>query len=189
MNYIEHLEKHCGEIKGSLELEDMMQENIQFLKFENAPTDNTYTATSLGLLWNSLQFEDGRIAHQEVMMSVKQPEAEEDVIELLWRLTTHALETGQAFELGEFYSMPETVFGQYGFAGVYVTAPFYFDESFFIHHGDASFDEPEHVLPVWFVPIFESEADYLEQQGMDAFDEIMDATEDELLDLARQPLI
>lgn len=138
MNYIEHLEKHCGEIKGSLELEDMMQENIQFLKFENAPIDNTYTATSLGLLWNSLQFEDGRIAHQEVMMSVKQPEAEEDVIELLWRLTTHALETGQAFELGEFYSMPETVFGQYRFAGVYVTAPFYFDETFFVHTGDAS---------------------------------------------------
>lgn len=189
MNYIEHLEKHCGEIKGSLELEDMMEENIQFLKFENAPIDNTYTATSLGLLWNSLQFEDGRIAHQEVMMSVKQPEAEEDVIELLVQLTTHALETGQAFDLGEFYGMPETVFGQYGFAGVYVTAPFYFDETFFVHTGDASFEEPDHVLPVWFVPIFESEADYLEQQGIEAFEEKLFETQDELLDLTRQPLI
>ncbi|WP_026828562.1 suppressor of fused domain protein [Exiguobacterium artemiae] len=189
MNYIEHLEKHCGEIKGSLELEDMMEENIQFLKFENAPIDNTYTATTLGLLWRPLQFEEERFYHQELMMSVKQPEAEEDVIELLWRLTTHALETGQTFELGEFYSMPKTVFGQYGFAGVYVTAPFYFDESFFIHRGDTEFDEPEHVLPVWFVPIFESEADYLEQHGVDAFDEIIDATEGELLDLTRQPLI
>ena len=70
-----------------------------------------------------------------------------------------------------------------------MTAPFYFDESFFIHHGDASFDEPEHVLPVWFVPIFESEADYFEQHGAEDFDEIIDATEDELLDLTRQPLI
>lgn len=51
MNYIEHLEKHCGEIKGSLELENMMEENIQFLKFENAPINATYTATSLGLRW------------------------------------------------------------------------------------------------------------------------------------------
>lgn len=189
MNYIEHLEKHCGEIKGGLELEDMMEENIQFLKFENAPINATYTATSLGLLWHSLQFEDGRIAHQEVMMSVKQPEAEEDVIELLVQLTTHALETGQAFDLGEFYSMPETVFGQYGFAGVYVTAPFYFDETFFVHTGDASFEEPDHVLPVWFVPIFESEAEYLEQQGIEAFEAKLFETEDELLDLTRQPLI
>ena len=93
MNYIEHLEKHCGEITGNLELEDMMEQNIQFLKFENAPINESYTATSLGLLWHSLQFEDGQFAHQEVMMSVKQLEAEEDVIELLWRLTTHALET------------------------------------------------------------------------------------------------
>jgi len=166
-----------------------MEENIQFLKFEIAPINATYTATSLGLLWHSLQFEDGRIAHQEVMMSVKQPEAEEDVIELLWRLTTHALETGQAFDLGEFYSMPETVFGQYGFTGVYVTAPFYFDETFFVHTGDASFEEPDHVLPVWFVPIFKSEADYLEQQGIEAFEEKLFETEDELLDLTRQPLI
>lgn len=70
-----------------------------------------------------------------------------------------------------------------------MTAPIYFDESFFIHHGDAEFDEPEHVLPVWFVPIFESEADYLEKHGVDAFQEIIDATERELLDLTRQPLI
>lgn len=34
------------------------------------------------------------------MMSVKQPEAEEDVTELLWRLTTHDLETGRVFDLG-----------------------------------------------------------------------------------------
>jgi len=46
MNYIEHLEKHCGEIKGSLELENMMEENIQFLKFENAPINATCPVSS-----------------------------------------------------------------------------------------------------------------------------------------------
>ena len=49
--------------------------------------------------------------------------------------------------------------------------------------------EPEHVLPVLVVSIFEWEVDYLEQHGAEDFDEIIDATEDELLDLTRQPLI
>ncbi|MCT4780588.1 suppressor of fused domain protein [Exiguobacterium soli] len=70
-----------------------------------------------------------------------------------------------------------------------MTAPFYFDETFFVHTVDASFEEPDHVLPVWFVPIFESEADYLEQQGIEAFEEKLFETKDELLDLTRQPLI
>lgn len=50
MNYIEHLEAHCGEITGHLEIEELQEQVIQLLQFQNAPCANAITMTSLGLL-------------------------------------------------------------------------------------------------------------------------------------------
>lgn len=189
MNYIEHLEAHCGEITGHLELEELQEQAIQFLQFQNAPFANAITMTSLGLLRHPLQFENGAIVHQEVMLSVMQQDAESDLIELVYRLALEAWKTGHAYDLGEYLSMPDGLLSKYGFAALYVTTPFYFEESFQVHKGDAAFGEPETVLPVWFVPIFASEVAYIEQYGTEEFNEMLYETEMQLLNLKRHPLV
>jgi len=68
MNYIEHLEAHCGEITGQLEIEGLQEQSIQVVQFQNAPFANAVTVTSLGLLRYPLQFENGAIVHQEVII-------------------------------------------------------------------------------------------------------------------------
>ncbi len=45
MNYIEHLEAHCGEITGHLEIEELQEQAMQLLQFQNAPCANAITMT------------------------------------------------------------------------------------------------------------------------------------------------
>ncbi|KOP29148.1 hypothetical protein ADM98_09590 [Exiguobacterium sp. BMC-KP] len=188
MNYIEHLEAHCGEITGHLEMEELQEQAIQLVQFQNAPFTNARMVTSLGLLRYPLQFENGAVVHQEVMLSFMQQEAESDMIELLHRLTLEALKTGHAYDLGEYLPMPNGLLSKYGFAALYVTTPFYFEESFQVYKGNSAFGEPGTVLPVWFVPIFASEVAYIEQYGVDEFNELLYETEMQLLNLKRHPL-
>lgn len=188
MNYIEHLEAHCGEITGHLEIEELQEQAIQLVQFQNAPFANASTVTSLGLSCHPLQFENGAVVHQEVMLSVMQQDAEPDLIELVYRLTLEALKTGHAYDLGEYLPMPDGLLSKYGFAALYVTTPFYFEESFHVHRGDAAFGEPETVLPVWFVPIFASEVAYIEQYGVEEFNDCLYETEMQLLNLKRHSL-
>ncbi|MCY1691436.1 suppressor of fused domain protein [Exiguobacterium sp. SL14] len=189
MNYIEHLEAHCGEITGHLEMEELKEQAIQLVQFQNAPFTNASMVTSLGLLRYPLQFENGAIVHQEVMISVMQPDAESDLIELVYRLTLEALKTGHAYDLGEYLPMPDGLLSKYGFAALYVTTPFYFGESFQVHKGNARSGNQRRCYLVWFVPIFASEVAYIEQYGIDEFDEMLYETEMQLLNLKRHPLV
>lgn len=97
---------------------------------------------------------------------------------------THALETHQAFDLGEYLQLPLGALKQYKFSSIYVTAPFYSDPSFLRYEG-----ETNDVLVVWLVPIFSSEERFIEEHGPEAFDELLFETEDELLDFKRKPLV
>lgn len=68
MNYLDHLEQHCGEFTEAFLIEELEQKNVQILKFKDAPFKETYTIASLGLLFHPLQMEDGSLMHQEIMM-------------------------------------------------------------------------------------------------------------------------
>ncbi len=157
---------------------------MQFLQFNDSPTTDSYTISTLGLHWHTLQNEDGTQTHQELLLSFKQKRSYEDVLELLWQLTTHALETHHAFKLGEYFELPPNVFKRLNFSAIYVAKPFYFDESFHAYEGDE-----QTVVPFWFIPIFPSEEAFIEANGVERFNEVLYKTDDALLDLKRKPLV
>ena len=81
---------------------------------------------------------------------------------------------GHAFGTAEYYPLPEGIFEKYQFSSVYVTSPVYFDESICLFETDANIgNEPDTVLPVWFVPIFESEERYIEKHGANRFEHLL----------------
>ncbi|TCI30660.1 suppressor of fused domain protein [Exiguobacterium sp. SL-10] len=184
MDYLEHLEAHCGEFVTGYDVPDLLEDHVQILKLEEPKPSDIVTIATLGLHLHSFQFEDGSVAHQDLLFRFKQKRAEQDIVQLVWHLATHALETHQAFDLGEYFSLPKGVLKRYKFSSIYVTAPFYSDPSFLKYEG-----EPHDVLVVWFVPIFPSEERFIEEHGAEAFDELLFETDDELLDLKRKPLV
>ncbi|WP_404353191.1 suppressor of fused domain protein [Exiguobacterium aurantiacum] len=184
MNYLEHLESHCGEFTNQFETEDLLEQAVQFLQFDDSPTTDTFTISTLGLHWHTLQNEDETYTHQELLLSFKQKRLYEDVLELLWQLTMHALETHHAFKLGEYFELPPNVFKRLKFSSIYVATPFYFDESFLVYEGDE-----QTVIPVWFIPIFPSEESFIEAHGAERFNELLYKADYVLLDLKRKPLV
>lgn len=54
MNYVQHLEDHCGEVISHLEIEELQEQATQFLQFTDALFANASTVTSLGLLRHPL---------------------------------------------------------------------------------------------------------------------------------------
>jgi len=189
MNYLDHLEKHCGEFTEAFPIEELEQKNVQILKFQDAPFKGTYPIASLGLLFHPLQLEDGSLMHQELMMSAEQLDVQDEIIFLLWQLAEYAMRTGNAFDAAEYYPLPEGIFEKYQFSSVYVTSPVYFDESFCLFETDSNVgNEPDTVLPVWFVPIFEFEEKYFEKHGANRFEDLLFET-DELVDFNRKPFV
>ncbi len=67
MNYLDHLEQHCGDSQKHFQLRNLNKRTSQILKFKDAPINETYTIASLGLLFHPLQTEDGSLMHQEIM--------------------------------------------------------------------------------------------------------------------------
>lgn len=183
MNYLEHLEKHCGTFVSGFDIPDLLEDAVQIIELEEESSKLTSIST-LGLHWHALQFEDGSTVRQELLFRFMQQHAKEEFIELMWQLTDHALGTHQAFELGELYKLPEGLLEQYSFSSVYVTAPFYSDESFITYE-----HEDQSVLVVWFVPIHPSEEQFIEEHGTERFDELLYETDYELLDMNRNKLI
>lgn len=189
MNYLDHLEKHCGRFTESFPIEELEKKHVQILRFKEAPFKETYTIASLGLLFHPLRFEDNSPIHQEIMMSAKQPEVQDEIIFLLWQLAEYAMRTGNAFDAADYYPLPEGIFSKYQFSSVYVTSPVYFDESFSLFETDSNIGgEPDLVLPIWFVPIFESEERYIEKHGADQFEDLLFET-DELVNFNRKPFV
>ena len=183
MNYLEHLETHCGTFVSGFDIPDLLEDAVQIIELEEESTKITSIST-LGLHWHALQFEDGSTVHQELLFRFKQQHPKEEFVKLIWQLTDHALETYQAFELGELFELPQGVLEQYSFSSVYVTAPFYSDESFITYE-----HEEQSVLVVWFVPIYPSEEHFIEEHGPEKFDELLYETDYELLDLNRKELV
>ncbi|MEJ6528636.1 suppressor of fused domain protein [Exiguobacterium sp. USCH10] len=183
MNYLEHLEKHCGTFVSGYDIPYLLEDDVQIIELEEESSKITSIST-LGLHWHALQFENGSTAHQELLFRFNQQHAKEEFVELMWQLTDFALGTHQAFELGELYELPEEVLEQYSFSSVYVTAPFYSDESFITYE-----NEEQSVLVVWFVPIYPSEELFIEEHGTERFDELLYETDRELFDLNRKELV
>jgi len=71
MNYLDHLEQHCGEFTEAFPIDELERKNVQILKLKDALFKETYTIESIGLLFCPLQTEDGSLMHQEIMMSTE----------------------------------------------------------------------------------------------------------------------
>lgn len=183
MNYLEHLEKHCGTLVSGYDIPHLLEDDVQIIELEEEASKITSIST-LGLHWHTLQFENGSIAHQELLFRFNQQHVKDEFAELMLQLTLYAIRTHKAFELGELYELPEEVIEQYSFSSVYVTAPFYSDESLITYkNGEQS------VIVVWFVPIYPSEELFIEEHGTERFDELLYETDRELFDLNRKELV
>lgn len=183
MAYSDHLERYCGPIAASVDFDDLDQ-RLSVVKVNHSPAENMFTFSTNGLSYHDLYTEDEDLFNQEAMICVAGEEAEEDIVKLLWFLSSHAIKRHAAFYLGEFYALPPNTLSDFSFSALYVTSPFYFPQEFLLYEEDVQL-----IIPVWFIPIFPSEEEFIEEHGHEEFDELLFQTSGELLNLYRSPLV
>ena len=71
-----------------------------------------------------------------------------------------------------------------GFSAVYCTIPVFFDDDFCAYEESS----PPTVM-VWVLPIYKSEADYIEANGWESFEDLLEEKDPDLCSLEREPVI
>lgn len=156
-----------------LEIEELQEQATQFLQFTDALFANASTVTSLGLLRHPLTIWEWRPSpsRSDYVRHATRCWVRFDWIDL--SLGARSIEDRTRIWLRLDLSMSEDLLSKYGFTVLYVTTQFYFNEAFQIHKSDATLREPETMLPVWFIHIFVSGISYIEQYGIEEFNDCL----------------
>jgi Suppressor of fused protein (SUFU) len=183
MTLIEHAEKYLGEIDQGWK-DNNSGESLQVVSFEDCPGETVTTFLSLGMSEHILDISEAKKARQELVFSVYSMAISALVTSFILSLCEAILSRGKAVLRGEVIPLSSEMAKRIGFDAVYCAIPVFFDDEFSTY--DAS--SPSTVM-VWVVPIYQSEVDYIEANGWESFEDLLEEMDPDLCSLDRDPMI
>jgi len=182
---IQHLESHLGPIKeGWRRDENGLELPIQVALFDQSPSPNNVTFTTIGLSNFPLRMDDGRSVHQELVLSAHKEFEDWNVPAGLQRLAMHLIESGKAVVRGQCLGPLGKLFPRSDIDSLYVAIPVYFPDSF------NAVVQPGHdpIVMAWLVPLLPSEAVWCRERGWSSLEEELSRQDPDLLNLQRPPM-
>ena len=180
-SFIYHIEKHLGPIRSGARL----GEGISAVRFTDCPMPGATTFMTLGLSHHFFSQAVRESVCIELLVACREDLVEPfnpasvlaDVCERI--VPAHvAPPRGTVFgPAGRFFAASKT-------EALYCSPPAYFHEDLGKFDG---FSAP--FVPIWLVPITPAEAAFVGQRGWQAFEDLLDEKEPDLLDLTRPCLI
>jgi hypothetical protein len=179
--FIEHVESHLGPIQDGARL----RAGISGVRFCDRPHRGSSSFLTLGLSHHVLTQRHRPGVRVEFILACK-----DEFVDLLNPLSVLA---DVCDEVEPAHSAPArgTVFGPRGkfFEGsemeaLYCAAPVYFPDALGTFTGF-----PEPFVLIWLVPITRPEAIYVHSDGWEAFEELLEGFDPDLLDLERRSLV
>lgn len=183
MTIIEHVEKHIGDIEQGWK-DKKSSLALQIVSFKDSPAESITTYHSLGMSNSVLVLNKGKKVRQELVTSFYSISISGMIVSLLMSLCEAILDRGNAVLRGEVIPLSMDLAERIGFSAVYCTNPIFFDDDF------CTYDEtaPPTVI-VWIVPIYESESAYIEINGWEKFEDLMEEIDPDLCSMEREPVI
>lgn len=185
MNIIEHAEKFLGKIsQGWKEKPSSDIDGLQVVCFKDAPFEAVDTFMTAGLSHHELRISDEKKVRQELVLPISRAGLSEMIVSLLLFVCELILRDHDAVLRGQIVRLPMDAAEKLGFDAVYCAIPVFMDDEF------ATFGEskPPTVL-VWMIPIYRSEADYVDANGWSKFEDLLEEKEPDLFSLGREPMI
>lgn len=183
MTIIEHAEKYLGEITRGWKDEDS-EGNLQIVSFQDRPGESATTFLSLGLSDHVLDISDTKSVRHELVFSIYSMAISTMVVSFLFSLCEAISNRGKAVLRGEVIPLSSEIAKRIGFEAVYCAIPVFFDDGF-ATYGESS---PSTVI-VWALPIYQREVDYIEKNGWEAFEDLLEEKDPDLCALDRTPII
>lgn len=183
MSLIQHVENHLGSIDRGWK-DNETGKSLQIVSFLDCPGETISTFLSLGMSGEVLEMSDSKKVRQELVFSVYTIAISSMIVSFLMSLCEAIISRGKAVLRGEVIPLSTGLAQRIGFEFVYCTIPVFFEDDF------CSYDEtsPSTVF-VWVLPIYRSEANYIEKYGWQSFEDLLEAKDPDLCSLKREAIV
>jgi hypothetical protein len=183
MNIIEHAEKFLGNISQGWK-DNTSSDGLQVVCFKDAPFEIADTFMTAGLSRHELTISDEKKVRQELILPISVTGLSDMIVSLLLFICELILRNHDAVLRGQVIRLPVDATERLGFDAVYCAIPVFMDDEF------STFDEsqPPTVI-VWIIPIYKSEADYVDAYGWSKFEGLLEEKDPDLFSLGREPII
>jgi hypothetical protein len=183
MSLIQHIENHLGVITQGWKDNDS-EFDIQIISFKDCPGETVSTFLSLGMSDQVLEMGNARKVRQELVFSAYTISISSMIVSFLMSLCESIIRRGKGVLRGEVIPLSSELVKRIGFDAVYCSIPIFFEDDF------CSYDEssPSTVM-VMVVPIYQSEADYIDKNGWGNFENLLEEKDPDLCSMERGAVI
>lgn len=183
MNIIEHVEKFLGKISQGWK-DTGAADGLQVVSFQNSPFEGVDAFMTIGLSRHELCISDKRKVRQELIWPVSGPNLPDLIVSCLFFICEFIIKDHGPLLRGHVIRLPKEVSERLGFDALYCAIPVFLDDDF------ATFNDsqPPTVI-VWLMPIYKSEADFVDANGWDKFEDMLEEEGTDLFSLMRAPII
>jgi hypothetical protein len=156
---------------------------VQACRFRDQPYASATTYTTLGLSHHVLRMNETRDVRQELLVSVHESQAREELAGLLLEIASRVLQEQKALLRGEVLQLGAPILHGSEATALYASLPVLFTEGLATFSGT----EPPTIF-VWLFPILPSEVRFIASHGWSAFEDLLERRDPDLLDLRRSPI-
>lgn len=183
MSFIQYIEKYLGPISQGWK-DKNSELDLQIVSFNDCPDNGCSTLISLGMSNKPIMSNDGRMYKQELIFPIYTSELSDLIISFLMSLCESILNNRKAPLRGDVIQLHSDLANRVGFEGVYCTIPSIWSDDFFSY-----MESTPATIIVWVIPVHKSEINYINSNGWDDFEDLLSASDVELLSLDRLPII
>lgn len=186
-NYIEFLENHLGEIEYGWSKDSEGKElSFQVVKHKRGPFPGCVTYSTLGLSMENLSspVSDKQIRQELIFVSYSNF-GDKNIPGILQQVGNNALESKSAYLRGDVIDPYGKIFNGSQLQALYVSLPVYFPDSFRTYYGEENLT----IVQAWLFPITLNEANFIEKNGWEKFEDILVKSDPDLIDFTRSSII
>lgn len=183
MNIIEHAEKFLGEISKGWDEKNSF-DGVQVVCFDDSPFESVDTYMTLGLSRHVLTISDVKKVRQELLIHLSGTGVDGILFSLLLFICEVILKDHNALLRGQVIRLPVEATKSLGFDAIYCAIPVFIEDDFATFGGS----QPPTVI-IWTIPIYASEADYVDTNGWSKFEDLLEEKDPDLFSLGREPII
>lgn len=178
MNVAEHIESVLGELNFGW---SDTEHGIQIIRFNSVPEHGIDTYMTLGLEKRILKTLSGKDIRQILIISAHDKILTDKIVSVLMSAADYIINSGKSVARGQVLGgLAEFIDGT-SFHALYATNPSHLPEQL----TQIEIEDGIPLIFVYFIPITESEVQYIQRYGWGSFEEHLEANDPDIWDLYR----
>lgn len=185
-----HVEKFLGQVQEGWKPGGSSPEagHISLVRWAIAPEHEWVTIGSFGLSRLPLTQESGTGLRQELLVCWPEEQFGDSLLSHVYAVAQTMAVTGEALGRGDILPIPQEPAldsgGDEPFVAWYATVPYFLPRD-----GVLCEDVDPPLLLTWLLPVYRAEAEYISEQGVEAFEDLVVASRDACFSWPRKPLV